>query len=189
MFDEALLFNGKPPTLAVLVLPALKALLGVDVVDDGPMAICEVGTDVADGSVAVFGVLWGVPALLLSVTVGIPGTVEHTASKLSMSCCALSVTLTEGSAAIAQLTQPCTSASMALVQIQLVKALQAVTDDWTIPQIESHTPEFSCLARIMSNERAARWSSPSDVDVRNATIKNKGMLLECIAFRILVVRT
>jgi len=178
LFDEALLFNGKPPALVVLVLPALKAVLGVDVVDDCPMTICE--TDVVDGSVAVFDVLWGVPAFVLSVTDGRPGTVEHTASKLSMSCCAVSVTLTEGSAAMAQLTQPCTSASMALVQMQLVTALQAVTDDWTVPQIESHTPEFACLARIMSNERA------SDVDVRNATMKNKGMLLECIAFRVLL---
>ena len=80
MFDEALLFKGKPPTLAVLVLvlPALKAVLGIDVVDDGPTTTCEMGTDVVDGCVAVFGVLWVVP---LSVTVGIPETVEHTASK------------------------------------------------------------------------------------------------------------
>lgn len=31
LFSEALLFNGKPPVLAVLVLPTLEAMLGADV--------------------------------------------------------------------------------------------------------------------------------------------------------------
>jgi hypothetical protein len=87
LFVEALLFNGKPPILAVLVLvlPRLEAVLGADVVDDGPMTICEMGTvvvaetgDVAE-SVAVFGVLWGVPALVLIVTDGRPAD-EHVVS-------------------------------------------------------------------------------------------------------------
>lgn len=72
--------------LVVLVLPTLEAVVGADVVDDGPMTICGtvvVGTTDVDGafepgSVAVFGV--PVPALVLIVTDGIPGTDEHTAS-------------------------------------------------------------------------------------------------------------
>ena len=89
MFVKALLFNGKPPILAVLalVLPTLKEVLGADVVDDGPMTTCErvVGTAVVTetgvvyGSVAVFGVLWGVPPLVLIVTDGIPAD-EHVVS-------------------------------------------------------------------------------------------------------------
>ena len=50
--------------------------MGTVVVDDGPMTICEMGTDVVRGTVNV-GVLWDVPGLVLIVTDGIPETVEH----------------------------------------------------------------------------------------------------------------
>ena len=59
----------------MLVLPALEAVLGADVVDDGPTTIFETD-DVAETcfvaettavDVAVFRVLWGVPALVLIV--------------------------------------------------------------------------------------------------------------------------
>jgi hypothetical protein len=91
--------------LAVLVLPTLEAMLGADVADDGPTTICGTvvtgtiavdgiiavdGTNAVDetitvgvlapGSVAVFGVLWDAPALVLIVTDGTPATVEHVVS-------------------------------------------------------------------------------------------------------------
>ena len=93
---EALLFNGEPPVLEVLVLvlvlvlPTLKAVLGADVVDDDPMTLCELElgtavvaeTGVVDG-VAVFGVLWGAPPLVLIVIDGRPaeGHVDSNARK------------------------------------------------------------------------------------------------------------
>ena len=84
---EALLFNGEPPVLEVLVLvlPTLKAVLGADVVDDGPMTLCELEfgtavvaeTGVVDGSAAVFGVLWSVPLLVLITGIVIDGTLSE----------------------------------------------------------------------------------------------------------------
>ena len=87
---EALLFNGEPPVLEVLVLvlvlvlPTLKAVLGADVVDDDPMTLCELElgtavvaeTGVVDG-IAVFGVLWGVPLLVLITGIVIDGTLSE----------------------------------------------------------------------------------------------------------------
>jgi hypothetical protein len=82
--------NGKPPALAVLVLPTLEAMLGADVADDGPMTTCGTvvtGTIVVDGTIAVDGPivvvgppLWDVPGLVLIVIDGTPTTVEHKSS-------------------------------------------------------------------------------------------------------------
>jgi hypothetical protein len=74
---EALLFNGKPPVLPVAVLVLPLATLA-ETRPDGPGTIA---VDVpAPGSVAVFGVLWDAPALVLSVIDGIPATDEHSVS-------------------------------------------------------------------------------------------------------------
>ena len=63
--------------LAMLVLLRLEAawVAGIVVVDDGPITICEILTDVVWGTTAV------VPGTVLSVTVGTPATVEHKFSK------------------------------------------------------------------------------------------------------------
>ena len=64
--------------LVVLVLPSLETAwvigVGVVVVDDGPMIICDMGMD---------DVIETVTGLVLIVTDGIPATVEHKFSKSS----------------------------------------------------------------------------------------------------------
>jgi len=123
--------------MTVLVLPILEAtwtLLGADVVDDGPMTICETvvtGIIVVDGTIAV-----GV-GLVLSVTVGIPATDTHMFSNVSMMPCAEETMLIEGSSPTAQSMQACKLASMARVQRQLVE-VQDATVDSTDEQTEAH---------------------------------------------------
>jgi Na+/proline symporter len=106
------------------------------VVDDGPMTICDMGTDVVRGTVAV-GVLWDVAKLVLIVTVGISETVEHMRSNESMILCAVETSEGEGLFPRAQLTQSCTITKMAVVQRQ-PGVLQFVIDVATDEQSDVH---------------------------------------------------
>ena len=86
LFVEALLVLA---VLEVLALPALKDLLAADVVEDGPMVVCETGTTgvvemgVVETGVVETGVVdGGVPVLI--VRDGRPATDEHVSSKARM---------------------------------------------------------------------------------------------------------
>jgi len=132
--------------------------------------------DVVRGIIGV-GVLWdNVAVLVLIVTVGIPVTVEHKFSNVSMMLCAEETSVIVGSSPTAQLMQSCILTATAVVQRQS-GVVQDVTVVATDEQSEAHSPASNCLARIMSSkERRAvttRWSSSKDVDVavevRNAS--------------------